>query len=158
MLTHPTLDQLRALKLDGMADAFLELEQQDAARDLTHAEWLALLLDREIANRTTKRTQIRLRAARLRHSQASVEDVNYRAQRQLDKTLFQQLATCHWIAENAIFSSLGNADWVRRGSPVPLLRGPAARAIGHTTRACRASSRSSSSPMATAASTVSSER
>ena len=63
MLTHPTLDQLRALKLDGMADAFTELEQQDAARDLTHAEWLALLLDREIANRTTKRTQIRLRAA-----------------------------------------------------------------------------------------------
>src|SRR5262249_14712011 len=35
----------------------------------------------------------------LRYSQASVEDVNYRAQRQLDKTLFQQLATCHWIAE-----------------------------------------------------------
>jgi DNA replication protein DnaC len=99
MLTHPTLDQLRALKLDGMADAFLELEQQDAARDLTHAEWLALLLDREIANRTTKRTQIRLRAARLRYSQAAVEDVNYRAQRQLDKALFQQLATCRWIAE-----------------------------------------------------------
>jgi DNA replication protein DnaC len=99
MLTHPTLDQLRALKLDGMADAFIELEQQDAAKDLTHAEWLALLLDREIANRTTKRTQIRLRAARLRYSQASVEDINYRAQRQLDKALFQQLATCRWIAE-----------------------------------------------------------
>jgi len=99
MLTHPTLDQLRALKLDGMADAFLELEQQDAARDLTRAEWLALLLDREIANRTSKRTQIRLRAARLRYSQASVEDVNYRAQRHLDKALFQQLATCRWIAE-----------------------------------------------------------
>jgi IstB-like ATP binding protein len=99
MLTHPTLDQLRALKLDGMADAFLELEQQDAAKDLTHAEWLALLLDREITNRTTKRTQIRLRAARLRYSQASVEDVNYRAQRQLDKALFQQLATCRWIAD-----------------------------------------------------------
>src|SRR5262249_2146137 len=95
MLTHPTLDQLRALKLDGMADAFLELEQQDAVRDLTHGEWLALLLDREIAHRT----QIRLRAARLRYSQASVEDVNYRAQRQLDKALFQQLATCRWIAE-----------------------------------------------------------
>src|SRR5258705_4141866 len=99
MLTHPTLDQLRALKLDGMVDAFIELEQQDAAKDLTHAEWLALLLDREIANRTTKRTQIRLRTARLRYSQASVEDVNYRAQRQLDKALFQQLATCRWIAE-----------------------------------------------------------
>lgn len=100
MLTHPTLDQLRALKLEGMADAFLELEQQDAAKDLTHAEWLALLLDREITNRATKRAQIRLRAARLRHSQASVEDVNYRAQRQLDKALFQQLAGCRWITDN----------------------------------------------------------
>src|SRR5215475_13216818 len=34
-----------------------------------------------------------------RYSQASVEDVNYRAQRQLDKALFQQLATCRWIAD-----------------------------------------------------------
>jgi DNA replication protein DnaC len=99
MLIHPTLDQLKALKLDGMADAFHELQQQDAAKELTHAEWLALLLDREIANRTTKRAQIRLRAARLRYSQATVEDVNYRAQRQLDKVLFQQLATCRWIAD-----------------------------------------------------------
>ena len=99
MLTHPTLDQLRALKLDGMAEAFLELEQQDAARNLTHAEWLALLVDREIIHRTTKRARIRLRAARLRYSQASVEDVNYREPRHLDKTLFQQLATCRWIAD-----------------------------------------------------------
>jgi IstB-like ATP binding protein len=62
MLTHPSLDQLKALKLDGMAEAFLELVAQDAARDLTHAEWLALLLDREVANRGTKRFQTRLRA------------------------------------------------------------------------------------------------
>src|SRR5262245_48050931 len=99
MLTHPTLDQLRALKLDGMADAFIELQQQDAAKDLAHAEWLGLLVDREMANRNTKRLQIRLRAARLRHAQACVEDVDYRAQRQLDKALFQQLATSRWIAE-----------------------------------------------------------
>jgi DNA replication protein DnaC len=99
VLTHPTLDQLRALKLDGMADAFLELEQQDAAKGLTHAEWLALLLDREIAYRATQRARIRLRAARLRFSQACVEDVNYRAERQLDKALFQQLATCRWVAD-----------------------------------------------------------
>jgi DNA replication protein DnaC len=99
MLTHPTLDQLRALKLDGMADAVLELEQQEAARDLTHTDWLALLLDREITNRATKRAQIRLRAARLRYPQACVEDVDYRAQRQLDKALFQQLASCRWIAD-----------------------------------------------------------
>src|SRR6516165_4957014 len=95
MLTHPTLDQLRALKLDGMAQAFVELEAQEDAHNLAHAEWLALLLDREAADRNTRRFQTRLRA-----SQASIEDIDYRAPRRLDKSLFQQLATCRWIADH----------------------------------------------------------
>ena len=99
MLIHPTLDQLRALKLDGMAQAFLELEAQEESRNLAHPEWLALLLDREAASRTTKRFQSRLRVARLRHSQAAIEDVDFRTPRRLDKALFQQLATSRWIAE-----------------------------------------------------------
>ena len=49
MLNHPTHDQLKTLKLDGMADAFVELQAQDQATDLGNAEWLALLLDREAA-------------------------------------------------------------------------------------------------------------
>jgi DNA replication protein DnaC len=99
MLSHPTLDQLRALKLDGMADAFIELEAQERAKELSHAEWLGLLVDREIAARDSKRFRTRLKAARLRHGQAVVEDVNYRAPRKLDKALFQQLATSRWIAD-----------------------------------------------------------
>src|ERR1700756_2441554 len=100
MLTHLTLDQLRALKLDGMAQAFVELEAQEETRDLAHAEWLARLLDREAANRNTRRFQIRLRAARLRHSQAAIEDVDYRTPRRLDKALFQQVATSRWVADH----------------------------------------------------------
>jgi hypothetical protein len=42
MLTHPTLDQLRALRLDGMAEAFAELQARDGVDDLPHADWLAL--------------------------------------------------------------------------------------------------------------------
>ena len=100
MLTHPTIDQLRALKLDGMADAFVELQDQDRSKDLSHAEWLALLIDREAGNRSTHRFRSRLKAARLRHSQASIEDVDYRAQRRLDKALFQQLAAGRWIGDH----------------------------------------------------------
>lgn len=99
MLDHPTHDLLRKLKLDGMADAFTELQSQDSTAELGHAEWLGLLIDREMANRTTKRFQSRLRAARLRHSGACIEDVDFRASRRLDKALFQQLATGRWIAE-----------------------------------------------------------
>ncbi len=100
MLNHPTLDQLKDLKLGGMADAFVELQSSDAADDLGHAEWLALLLDRESANRNSKRLQSRLRTARLRHLGASIEDVDYRTPRKLDKTLFQQLGMCKWIGEH----------------------------------------------------------
>ncbi len=99
MLNHPTLDQLKAMKLDGMADAFAELSAQDAARDMSHAEWLGLLLDRESANRTTKRYKTRLRAAKLRHANASIEDIDYRSPRKLDKALMQQLATSRWIVD-----------------------------------------------------------
>jgi DNA replication protein DnaC len=69
-------------------------------RDLAHAEWLALLLDREVAERDTKRFQSRLRAARLRHSQAMVEDIDYRTPRRLYTVLFQYLTTSRWIAEH----------------------------------------------------------
>ena len=100
MLNHPTLDQLKAMRLNGMAEAFVELQGNDAAGDLSHAEWLALLLDREAAGRNTKRLQTRLRAAKLRHVGASIEDVDYRSPRKLDKNLFQQLSNCKWIAEH----------------------------------------------------------
>ena len=119
MLNHPTFDQLRTLKLDGMADAFAELQAQDQAGDLGHAEWLALLLDREGANRGTKRLNTRLRSAKLRHVGASVEDVDYRARRQLDKTLFQQLTTCKWIGDHRNLLITGPCGVNRRGKLTP---------------------------------------
>ena len=73
MLTHPMLDQLSQLGLSGMAQAFAELEASDETATLTHADWLGLLVDRELTHRRDKRLAARLRHARLRQ-QASVED------------------------------------------------------------------------------------
>src|SRR5260370_7435839 len=91
VLTHPTLDLLHQLGLNGMAKAFGEIESSSEAAALTHPEWLGLLLDREISHRRDKRLLARLRYARLRH-QAAVEDVDYRAARGLDRALFHKLA------------------------------------------------------------------
>jgi DNA replication protein DnaC len=99
MLHHPTLDRLKALRLDGMAESFAELQAQDRAAELSHAEWLGLLVDREEASRDTKRYESRLRAANLRHVGACPEDVDYRARRGLDRGLFQNLLTGKWIAD-----------------------------------------------------------
>jgi DNA replication protein DnaC len=97
VLTHPMLDQLGQLGLSGMAQAFAEFEASDETATLTHADWLGLLVDRELTHRRRdKRLATRPRYARLRQ-QASVGDVDYRAPRGLDRALFQKLANGEWI-------------------------------------------------------------
>jgi DNA replication protein DnaC len=95
-LTHPTFDQLTQLGLSGMAQAFAELEASGESATLTHADWLGLLVDREVTHRRDKRLAARLRYARLRHN-AVVEDVDYRVPRGLDRALFHKLADGTWI-------------------------------------------------------------
>jgi len=98
VLTHPTLDLLHSLGLHGMAKGFKELEQAPEAHTLKHAEWLGLLLEHEATLRRQRRFEARARTARLRHN-ASVEDVDYRAVRGLDRALFIKLAGCDFIRE-----------------------------------------------------------
>jgi len=70
-----------------------------ATTDLSHAEWLGMLVDREIVCRDTRRFQTRMRTAKLRHIGAAIEDVDFRTPRKLDRALFQQLATGRWIKD-----------------------------------------------------------
>lgn len=100
MLMHPTLDQLRTLRLEGMAKAFEEQLQTQGIEDLRFEDRLALLIDREAIERANRRLKTRLRKAKLRQKNACVEDVDHRSQRGLDKGLFLSLASCEWIAQH----------------------------------------------------------
>ncbi len=96
MLTHPILEQLLELKLHGMHRALREQLQRNDLHPLSFEERFGLLLDREMTERSDRRLQTRLRAARLRH-QACVEDIDYRHRRGLDRRLVQQLASGHYL-------------------------------------------------------------
>ena len=48
MLIHPLAERLRGLGMAAMADAFLEMQSNSAAADLSREDWLGLLLDREV--------------------------------------------------------------------------------------------------------------
>jgi DNA replication protein DnaC len=96
MLTHPTLDLLGQLGLHGMAKGLQDLSTQPEARGLEHTDWLALLLEREMSLRRQKRFEARARTAKLRH-EATVEDIDFRSPRGLDRGLFMRLSTCDWI-------------------------------------------------------------
>lgn len=99
MLSHPTIDLLHELGLPGMAKGFKALSANLEAATLGHAEWLGLLLDQEITARNQKRFEARASRAKLRHD-ACVEDVDYRAARGLDRSLFLHLATSSWIRDH----------------------------------------------------------
>lgn len=95
MLTHPTLDKLEALRLNGMVKALKE-QWQLPANELSFEERLGLLVDREADLRQTRQMQSRLRKAKLRQN-ATLEDIDFRQPRGLDKSLVHKLADCQWI-------------------------------------------------------------
>jgi len=97
MLTHPTLDQMAALGLTGMADAWRALDEQDPGQALERNEWLGLMLDREAAARADKRFANRLRNAKMRFPHACIEDVDFAAGRGLDRRQILSLAQGDWI-------------------------------------------------------------
>src|SRR5512139_3441833 len=75
MLTHPTFDQLRALKLTGMLKALQEQEQMPDIERLGFLERLGLLADREQNERDNRRLTTRLRFAKLKQA-ACLEDLD----------------------------------------------------------------------------------
>lgn len=99
MLKQPTIDKLHELRLFGMAKA---LEEQNASphyESLDFVDRLGLLVDRESAERDSTRMRLRLKQAKLRLT-ATIEDVDYRHPRGLDKSLVLALAGCRWIREH----------------------------------------------------------
>jgi len=98
MLPHPIVHQLRALNLDGMAQAIQDQQEQPQARELSFEERLTLLVDRELAHRDGRTTQRRLKAARLK-VQATLEAVDTKHPRGLDRKLLRTLGEGLWIRE-----------------------------------------------------------
>lgn len=96
MLIEPTIEGLKTLKLFGMLKA---LESQMSAPDtsaLCFEERLGLLVDTELTSRDNRRTQTRLKIAKLTHA-GTIEDVEARGNRGLDRATFASLATSDWV-------------------------------------------------------------
>lgn len=100
MLNEPSLEKLRALRLDAMAAAWTEQQKSTDVSALSFDERLGLLIDAEWLHRENKRLGRLLKEAKLRLHGACVEDIDYSARRELDKSVVRQLATCRWVQEH----------------------------------------------------------
>ena len=107
MLEQPMNEKLLAMRLHGMADALKAQEQDQAMRELSFLERLALLVDQQWNWRENQALQRRLKAARLR-ANTCVEDIDYRAARGLDKSVMRALAQeSSWVANHENIFVLG---------------------------------------------------
>lgn len=100
MLIEPTVEKLKSLRLDAMAFTWAEQIKSAEASKLTFDERFGLLVDAEWLHRENKRMARLLSEAKLKISQACVEDIDYPAARDLDRAVVRQLATCRWVTEN----------------------------------------------------------
>src|SRR5271154_1826626 len=125
MLTHPTHERLISLGLAGMAKALEEQRRTPDLDALSFEERVGLLVDREAAERDTKRLTTRLKFAALRQS-ACVEDVDLRTPRGIDRAVFARLVGGDWIDRNENLLITG---------PTGLGKSWIACALGH--KACR---------------------
>ena len=100
MLNAATLEKLAVLRLHEMATAWQDQGRHIDHDALTFDERFGLLVDAQHLARENRRLDRSLKAARLRLAQATLEAIEHRPTRPLDKALLRQLATGRWITEH----------------------------------------------------------
>jgi DNA replication protein DnaC len=96
---------MKQMRLYAMADSYYNSTQNNLHRDYTLDQFLALLIDQEWESRYNKRIQNLIGAAAFRYP-ASVQDIDYSANRSLDRNTFERLAMLDFIrrGENVIIT------------------------------------------------------
>jgi DNA replication protein DnaC len=99
MLTEPTVDKLRELSLFAMAESFVEQQNKADVRGLEFDERFSLLVDAEWMVRQNRRIKRRLTEAKLKLSQACIEDVDGSKERGVEKSMVLKLGSCAFVEE-----------------------------------------------------------
>lgn len=99
MLHQQTIEKLHQLRLPGMAQALEEQSRQPDIASLSFEERLGMLVDAECLRRENRALARRLKNAHLKQP-ASIEDINFRHTRQLDRAQIRSLASCDWVRQH----------------------------------------------------------
>ena len=99
MLDNNTGSKLHEMKLSVMAAAFkMQLGKSDF-NEMSFEEQFGLLVDAEWTERKNNRLKRLVRSADYAFPSACLEDIEYHADRQLDKALITRLGTCNYVQE-----------------------------------------------------------
>ena len=107
MMNGATLNKLHDMRLSAMAEAYRQQLSDPAIATLEFEERFGLLVDAEWSRRKSNRLNKLIRKADLQHSSAAIENIEYHADRKLDKGQIARLAGCAYITEKHNIIILG---------------------------------------------------
>jgi DNA replication protein DnaC len=107
MVNEATITKLHELRLSAMVDAYRNQMEDPVYRDLSFEERFALMVDSEWARRKNNKLRRLIKKSGLYISSASIEDIEYHADRRLDKGQITRLSTCSFIQERHNLMVLG---------------------------------------------------
>jgi DNA replication protein DnaC len=97
-MTQETLDKIKKLKLTGMARAYQTSLENDKLAQLSADELITMLVEAEWDDRLNRNIERRLRNAKFRY-QSSIENIDYDADRNLDRNQMMRFAECTYIGK-----------------------------------------------------------
>ena len=105
MNNNQTIEKLRQMRISAMAELHLQHVKNNGNQDLTPDEYLAMLTDHEWESRQNLKIERLVKQAAFRQK-ASLEEVEFGPARNLDKNMFNRLATLDFIQrkENLIIT------------------------------------------------------
>jgi len=105
MNNNATLEKLKQLKLNGMATAFQAAVETRSHQNMTADDLVSYIVEAEYNDRNNRRISRSLETAHFRYN-ASIEEIDFRSQRNLDKNNLLRLADLSFITnkENIIIT------------------------------------------------------
>lgn len=105
MNNQNTIDKMKQMRLSGMAQMHYTNITNNINLDYTIDQYITMLVDQEWENRQNRKIQTLIKNARFRYP-ATIRDIDYSANRQLDKNTFERLALLDFVRshENLIIT------------------------------------------------------
>lgn len=100
MMTQSTITKLQEMHLTVMAKALKEQLTDPGMNALSFEDRVGLIVDSEWSSRKSNHLKRLIKSASFADANASIEDIEYHSDRNLDKAQIARLATCNYIAEH----------------------------------------------------------
>ena len=101
MSNQSTIELLREMKFSAMASEFIaQLEDPSSYKELDFEERFSLLVDAEWNRRRNNKLKRLIKSARFSAPSASIEEIEYHADRKLNKSEITRFATCQFIDDH----------------------------------------------------------